>query len=89
MSTFLDFEMVIVVMFKLSSFVAEFEIIRNLHKYVSTFSSASETPGLNWDPFRGLAISGEKGPMDPHGRVTARFLRGVRIHDRPCNVFEF
>ena len=32
--------------------------------------------GLDWDPLKGLAISGRKGPLDPHGKVTTHFRRG-------------
>ena len=42
--------------------------------------------GLDWDQFRGLAISGSKGPMDPHGKVTTHFRRGV-WDDDPMEFF--
>ena len=48
------------------------------------------TPGgLDWDPFKCLAISGEKGPMDPHGKVTTHFRRGVRRHDPLATFLNF
>ena len=48
----------------------------------------SET-GLDWDPFRGLSISGRKAPMDPHGKVTTHFRRGGPGAWPPWNVFNF
>ena len=30
-------------------------------------------PGLDWDPFRGLAISDGKVAKDAHGKVTTHF----------------
>ena len=45
-------------------------------------------PGLDWDPFRGLAISDGKGPMDPDDKVTTHFRRGIREHD-PWKFSEF
>ena len=56
---------------------------------VSVCQSAAltiELGGLDWDPFRGLAISDWKGPMDPYGKVTIHFGRGVRKHG-PLEMF--
>ena len=45
--------------------------------------------GLDWDPFRDLAISGRKGPMDPHGKVTTHLRRGGSGGMNFWKVFEF
>ena len=43
--------------------------------------------GLDWDPFRDLAISGRKRPMDPHGKVTTHFRIGGVWGRDPLEIF--